>query len=144
MTFYKQQGAMTIEALFVFPIFMSIVFSGIELSRGLLIKASLNNTLAEAARAIKLEGSKGDFQTLIRDLVNRNADSLIDSSLIKVTKSKLFYCPAQLATGSSCSKEQRQNIPPIARFEVSYDFKSLSPLGILKFNSSIIVKYEQK
>jgi len=141
----QQRGAVTIEAAIVFPIFILMVFSGIELSRGLLIRASLNNSLAEAARAIKLDSPTGSYQAVLRNMIDKNPSSLIDSALVKVTDSELFYCPAQLATGGNCTTKQRQEIPPIGRFKVNYDFTSFSPiLGTLTFNSSIIVKYEQK
>jgi len=141
---FLQRGSLSVEAAIVLPLFIFIVFSGIELSRGMLIRASLNDTLAEAARAIKIAGSTGDYQTIIEDLINNNPGSLIDSSLVKVTNTDFFDCPAQLADGSQCTQTQREDIAPIARFEVTYDLDTISPLlGTLKFNSSVIVKYEK-
>ena len=139
----KQQGSIVIETAIILPLFLFLVFSGIELARGLFVRASLNHLLAEAAREIKLSPIKsGGYQAKIKAVMNRNDASLLDANLVKVVKEEFFDSPTELAIQSGYA-DRSGLVAPMALYRVEYDFSTLSPwLKTLNFDTEILVKYE--
>ncbi|SFC74820.1 TadE/TadG family type IV pilus assembly protein [Pseudoalteromonas denitrificans] len=139
----KQRGSMVIETAFVLPILIFIVFSGLELARGLMIRASLNQVVAEAAREIKLTATaSGSYQAQIIEIIGRNKASLLNKNKIKVIQVSYFKNPEQLALNNA-SSDRAGLTAPIAKYQVEYSLSTFSPwLKSLNFNTEILVKYE--
>ena len=139
----RQQGAMVIETAIVLPVFLFIIFSALELGRGLMIRASLDHVVAEAARNVKLTAASGaNFQQSLHAAIRGQSASLLDADKLKVTDLQSFGSPQALAANTGHSGSASLNAP-LVRYHVSYDMNSISPwLEQLNFSTEIIVKHE--
>ena len=139
----RQRGAMVIETAIVLPIFLFIIFSALELGRGLMIRASLDHVVAEAARDVKLTAASGaNFQQSLEAAIKRQKTSLLSADKLKVTSLHSFNSPQALAanTGNSSAAGIKA---PLVRYRLHYEMTSLSPwLNQLNFATEVIVKHE--
>jgi Flp pilus assembly protein TadG len=142
----KQRGSMIMEVALVLPIFLFIVFSALELSRGLIIYASLNHVLSEAARQVKLSSASGDnYQGQLLNAMTANPSSLLDSSKLIVEQATFYSSPAQLANQDPSDSAVDKN-GLLAKYKVSYQVTLLSPWlqNMFPFSADILVKHEPK
>lgn len=140
----KQQGNVMLEVAALLPIFLFIVFSALELARGLIIYASLNHVMSEAARQVKLfPASKGNYQVQLLHAMTTNSASLLDSSKLVVEQGRFYDSPEQLANQESSDNASTLHAP-LAKYKVSYQVTLLSPWlqNLLPFSADILVKHE--
>ena len=141
---YKQRGSMVVEVAFLLPVFLFIVFSALELARGLIIYASLNHVLSEAARQVKLSSASGaNYQTALLHAMKANPASLLDSSKLVVEQAKFYSSPEKLADQEPNDSASAIDAP-LAKYTVSYQVTLLSPWlqDLFPFSAGILVKHE--
>lgn len=141
---YKQRGSMMVEVAFLLPVFLFIVFSALELARGLIIYASLNHVLSEAARQVKLSTASGaNYQSLLLDEMTTNPASLLDSNKLVVEQAKFYSSPEKLADQEPNDSAVDSN-GLLAKYTVSYQVTLLSPWlqNLFPFRAEILVKHE--
>ena len=87
----NQRGAIVIEAAFVLPLLLFIVFSAFELSRALMIRVSLDHVISEATRQIKLAPASGvNFKAQLVAEIKKQSLGMLKSSLIEVESVKVY------------------------------------------------------
>ena len=70
---YSDQGQAAVEALLVLMILVSVIFGGIELSRGVAIRQALDSSTAAAVRALSLDPTQwGYSNSLIQQAMDQN------------------------------------------------------------------------
>lgn len=134
-----QRGAMTIEAAFVLPLLLFIVFSGIELSRLMLTYSALEHALATSARKVKLSVIAGNYgEQLIANI--RNSDPVIvDADKIVLDEFSVYTSPQTVMSETTSTVVGGEFVS----YKVSYPFSSLSPwLGTMNLESNVMVKHE--
>ena len=140
----KQRGSMMVEVAFLLPFFLFIVFSALELARGLIIYASLNHVLSEAARQVKLSTASGaNYQSELLQAMKANPASLLDSSKLVVEQAKFYSSPEKLADQEPSDSASAIDAP-LAKYTVSYQETLLSPWlqDLFPFSAGILVKHE--
>ncbi|WP_231562076.1 TadE/TadG family type IV pilus assembly protein [Colwellia psychrerythraea] len=141
---YKQRGSMVLEVAFLLPIFLFIVFSALELARGLILYASLNHVVSEAARQVKLSAASGaNYQGKLLQAIKANPASLLDSSKLMVEQAKFYSSPEELANQEANNSVVDKN-GLLAKYSVSYQVTLLSPWlqDLFPFSADILVKHE--
>jgi Flp pilus assembly protein TadG len=140
----KQQGSMIVEVAGLLPMFLFIVFSTLELARGLILYASLNHVMSEAARQVKLSAASGaNYQTQLLQAMKANPASLLDSSKLVVEQAKFYSSPEKLADQEPDNNAVDKN-GLLAKYSVSYQVTLLSPWldDLFPFSADILVKHE--
>ncbi len=140
----KQQGSMIVEVAGLLPMFLFIVFSTLELARGLILYASLNHVMSEAARQVKLSAASGaNYQTQLLQAMKANPASLLDSSKLVVEPAKFYSSPEKLADQEPDNSAVDKN-GLLAKYSVSYQVTLLSPWldDLFPFSADILVKHE--
>lgn len=137
----KQSGSIVIEAAFVLPLLLFIVFSALELSRALIVRVSLDHAISEATRQIKLEpASNLAFNSQLIAHIKRQSFGTLNSDLIEVKPVKVFKSPTDLLAGI----ETPNAVSALALYQVNYQFSTISPwLKVLSFSSKVLVKHER-
>jgi len=141
---YKQRGSMLVEVAVLLPLFLFIVFSALELARGLILYASLNHVMSEAARQVKLSAASGaNYQAKLLQAMRTNPASLLDSSKLVVEQAKFYSSPETLANQEPNNSVVDKN-GLLAKYSISYQVTLLSPWleGLFPFSADILVKHE--
>jgi hypothetical protein len=135
---------MMVEVASLLPIFLFIVFSALELARGLILYASLNHVMSEAARQVKLSAASGaNYQAKLLQAMRTNPASLLDSSKLVVEQAKFYSSPETLANQDPDNNVVDKN-GLLAKYSVSYQVTLLSPWldNLFPFSADILVKHE--
>ncbi len=70
---YADRGQASVEALLVLMILATVIFGGIELSRGVAIRQALDSSTAAAARALSLDPTQwGYSNSLVQQATDQN------------------------------------------------------------------------
>lgn len=141
---YKHRGSMLVEVAVLLPLFLFIVFSALELARGLILYASLNHVMSEAARQVKLSAASGaNYQAKLLQAMRTNPASLLDSSKLVVEQAKFYSSPETLANQEPNNSVVDKN-GLLAKYSISYQVTLLSPWleGLFPFSADILVKHE--
>jgi len=70
---HANRGQASVEALLVLMILASVIFGGIELSRGVAIRQALDSSTAAAARALSLDPTQWSYSnSLVQQAVDQN------------------------------------------------------------------------
>ena len=141
---YTQRGSTLLEVAFLLPIFLFIVFSALELARGLILYASLNHVVSEAARQVKLSAASGaNYQAKLLQAMRANPASLLDNSKLVVEQAKFYSSPEELANQEPNNSVVDKN-GLLAKYSVSYQVTLLSPWleDLFPFSADILVKHE--
>jgi hypothetical protein len=74
---HAEQGQASVEALLVLMILATVIFGGIELSRGVAIRQALDSSTAAAARALSLDPTQwGYSNSLVQQATDQNVMGL--------------------------------------------------------------------
>lgn len=134
-----QRGALTIEAAFVLPILMFIVFHAVELSRLMITYAALEHAVAKAARHAKLSLESGHYAQQLLASFNLKQPLIIDADKINVKSVSVYPSVHNVLNGT----EMAGTSLDFVQYQVHYDFVSISPLfGQMTLQSLIMVKHE--
>ena len=79
------KGQAAVEALLVLMVLALVIFGGIELSRGVAMRAALDSSAGAAVRALSLDPSQWNYaKNLIQEGTNQNVMSTVEATTIQV------------------------------------------------------------
>ena len=79
------KGQAAVEALLVLMVLALVIFGGIELSRGVAMRQSLDSSAGAAVRALSLDPSQWNYaKNLIQEGTNQNVMGTVEATTIQV------------------------------------------------------------
>ena len=79
------KGQAAVEALLVLMMLALVIFGGIELSRGVAMRAALDSSAGAAVRALSLDPSQWNYaKNLIQEGTNQNVMGTVEATTIQV------------------------------------------------------------